>query len=965
MREKRIAAVLMSVFMILSLLPSTVFAAGGAALDGKLKIKGTAAVGSTLSADFTEVKPEGLDEDSVSYVWARVTEDMDGETEKSEELGREKTYTVVQEDLGAEISLTISGMEDKGFSGTLKAVTDKVITAEEAALLAEQETDASSDSQTETGTVTEEPVQEVPEDTPSEDDTWEETGTENGQEILYPAEDPGIYEEYTEYGEGEEAGSEAVGTIPAASEDGTWTEESQTGVTEESAQGAGPDENGNDQELSYQAEAEADDGSGTVDFGAVISGAEDSVESRCVTVTNTGTGTLHFSGISPEHFAVQDITEPLEPGESISLWVVPRAGVEPGTYEDVITYSSEEGAQVSYTAKMTVEEAETTEDIQEQPQEDQEETGGEQDTPQDEAAALVTDTESLTFENGEARKVTVTNNSDGDITIQVSVTAGTVTVTPSDPVTLTAGASCEYQVVPVETGLEPGKEYDDTVIFADTDGKGYTVSVPVKIVTEEEEPAVSSIASDREGTDFGTALEGYTETPEAQTVILTNSGTADAEIIYYVNDKDEAQYFDVSLSDSIIARDGGTVSFTIRPKTGLPAGVYEEYFTVQDKVSGTEIPIRAGFTVEAASHSLTVSPASLDFASVKEGYGEIEAQQFTVTNSGNTAETLVQPSGTNFEVSSADAQALTLQPGDSVSFTVRPKSGLGVNSYQETISIASANAGTALQVSFQVVKATVTVTEIINPSAVTGLANGTPKNKESLKLPSTVVIRTAGGNMKASVVWDIENCSYDPSSVEAQNFRIRGAVTLPDGVDNNNNLTLAAYVQVSVNAYSPRKASADDNRITGIEYNGNYTTQSRISFTAIGAGMDNTSPRKGDTRYVPLHWKVINTNTWTGSPYTATFGLAQSGDYTLKVNFRLQQYNGSSWTDTDQYDTKQVPFSISKANVTAPGLDLTPAANRRNAVKTGDSTPIVSFVVILVAAVAVIGGILVYRTKKK
>ena len=73
--------------------------------------------------------------------------------------------------------------------------------------------------------------------------------------------------------------------------------------------------------------------------------------------------------------------------------------------------------------------------------------------------------------------------------------------------------------------------------------------------------------------------------------------------------------------------------------------------------------------------------------------------------------------------------------------------------------------------------------------------------------------------MKASVVWDIENCSYDPSSCRGTEFRIRGAVTLPDGVDNNNNLTLAAYVQVSVNAHSPRKASADDNRITGIEYN--------------------------------------------------------------------------------------------------------------------------------------------------
>ncbi|HJB15344.1 MAG TPA: LPXTG cell wall anchor domain-containing protein [Candidatus Blautia excrementipullorum] len=219
--------------------------------------------------------------------------------------------------------------------------------------------------------------------------------------------------------------------------------------------------------------------------------------------------------------------------------------------------------------------------------------------------------------------------------------------------------------------------------------------------------------------------------------------------------------------------------------------------------------------------------------------------------------------------------------------------------------------------------------------------------------------------MKASVVWDVENCSYDVSSTEAQNFRIRGAVSLPDGVDNNNQLTLAAYIQVSVNAYSPKKVSAEDNYISGIEYNGVYTTQSRISFTAVGAGMDNTAPRKGDTRYIPRNWTVINTNTWTAAPYTASFGMAQSGDYTLKVVFKLQQYNGNSWTDADGSDIKQVPFRISKAKVTAPGLDLTPAANRRNAVKTGDSTPILPFVIILVAAVVVIGGILVYRRRKK
>ena len=129
-------------------------------------------------------------------------------------------------------------------------------------------------------------------------------------------------------------------------------------------------------------------------------------------------------------------------------------------------------------------------------------------------------------------------------------------------------------------------------------------------------------------------------------------------------------------------------------------------------------------------------------------------------------------------------------------------------------------------------------------------------------------------------------------------------MTLPDGVDNDNKVELAAYVKVNVEAYAPKKASADANKITGIEHNGVYTTQSKISFTAVGAGMDNSSPKKGDIRYIPLNWTVINTNTWDKAPYTACFGLAKSGDYTLKVVFQQQQYNGESWKNTDAQDPK-------------------------------------------------------------
>ena len=59
------------VFMVLSLLPSAVFAAAVSTLEGQVKINGNATPGTTLSADLNGVKPEGISEDSVSYVWSR------------------------------------------------------------------------------------------------------------------------------------------------------------------------------------------------------------------------------------------------------------------------------------------------------------------------------------------------------------------------------------------------------------------------------------------------------------------------------------------------------------------------------------------------------------------------------------------------------------------------------------------------------------------------------------------------------------------------------------------------------------------------------------------------------------------------------------------------------------------------------------------------------------------------------
>ena len=1013
MRKERILAVIMSVLLALSMIPATVFAAEIPALDGKLKIQGTAAEGRTLSAEFKEVKPEGVTEEDVVYLWERKTVE-DEETEKAgekpelKELGKDKTYTVTQDDIGSKIVLTVTGKEENGYTGSLKVVSDTVIdaqtaadqeakAAEEKAAAADtaeqhaaQETENEQSQNTDAAADTEETTQTgVSEDT---DTTYQEDSTQAGTENI-----EGIPAATTdeEKQQSESAGSESVDGIPEATEDGTY------GQTNDAADTADSQEN-NDTGKTETPTADAsivigDGNSEVVDFGTVISGQEDSIQAQYVTVTNTGNTTLNFTDISPEHFMVQDISDPMEQNSSQQLWIVPRAGIAAGEYDDTITYTSEEGVEVSFEAKMTVEAAkddaqngngqddqktdtgntsdptaddqnkgdETPADSTTDPSNDANTSdGGNNGSTTTEVTLAVDDTvaeSGLTFKSTESQQITVKNNSAQAVTVAASSTgaAPAVTIDPSEQ-EIPAGESATFTVTPAKN-LATDTPYPDNILFADKNNSDNKIIVPVNVTIPA--PAKSNVTADKLVAEFGPLVVGYTELPAAETITLKNEGDADADLSEAVSSAGTAQgqYFDITWQAQTV-KSGDSVLFTIQPKMNLTANATET-FTITDNTTGNTIPITATVTVNPASHSLDISKTTLDFATAKKGYGEIAPREFTVTNNGNVTETLEQPALTNFTVSVNPAQ-LTLAPGATAVYTVQPKTGLDVGAYSENLKISS-SLNKSITVNLQVVKGNAVLTKIQQPAAVTGLANGTKKDASSLKLPSTVVVETTEGSMKAAVSWNVKEASYKQSSTDAQKFTISGTVTLPSGVDNDNKISLATSVEVSVNAYSAKVASAENNKITGIDVNGVYTTQTKISFTAVGAGMDNNSPKKGDTRYVPQSWTVINTNVWNAAPYTASFGLAQSGDYTLKVAFAQQQYDGSSWKATGTMDTRQVSFSIAKAKVTAPGTNLTPAANRKSSVKTGDNTPILPFVCILIIAAGAIGGVVFYKKKNK
>lgn len=908
MERRRFLAIVMTVMMVISLIPSMVFAAAPSGeLGGKLKVKGLAAVGATVSADYSKVTPEGVTDEDFTFSWSRQT----GEKELTQ-IGTEKTYTITQEDLGYKLELDITPIDGSGLTGTLTAKTLEVAaTEDEAKALTEQNPDETEKAQLAETTDEAENNQDSENQTTDETQTDENQNVENSQNDEVQETEGQLDETQTAY---DNESAQQTDDSQENASDQTYNETDSTEGTDDSQmkiyteEQLQVDENGNvqtdktdenaedtagkDSKEAYEAVASVEDSEDPVcDFGTAQSDLGD-VEAQYVQITNIGSETLNFQEISPEHFMVADITEPLAAGESVNVWVQPREGLEAGDYDDVITYETEEGTEVSFEAKITIEgESSDADDEDLEPVEDPKEEPAE--TPDDsktsddntdaslEAQSLDINTGTLNFSDveenytqaNETLSVTVTNTGDSAVTLRIpqSEYFNVLNEDGSEAASgtqLAKGESIMFMVQP-KTGLTKG-DYSDTLVFGSNEESEVTAQVTAEISVKEAQQQITEIQAAPDSVNYDDLKEGY-DTPDSTTVTLTNTGNTTVSLVQPVG-----EYFNIGELSASELNPGDTAEFTVTPVTGLTAGDYMDSIQImQTNADGQEevlTTVNALITVSEVEkiYKLSVNPTELDFGKTKAGYGEApEAQKVTVTNEGNTNVTLNTPSAKNFKIGKFSATELA--PGESATFKIRPKEGLKAGSYTEAIAV-------------------------------------------------------------------------------------------------NTDQNVSAKVNVKFTVKTVRKAKiADpaDNKITGISSEG-YTTQSKITFTAVGAGMDNESPGKGDVRYVPYNWKVINTNSWSSAPYTAAFGITKAGTYTLTVVFDRQMYNGKEWENTGEQDTKQVNFNITQAQtVTATPTPQPNGATAKSAVKTGDTTNIAPFVIILVIAAGCIVGVVVYKKKKK
>lgn len=121
------------------------------------------------------------------------------------------------------------------------------------------------------------------------------------------------------------------------------------------------------------------------------------------------------------------------------------------------------------------------------------------------------------------------------------------------------------------------------------------VSQPLKIEIPAYIAPVYDISADTQSLDFGTVTEGY-EAPAEQTVTITNAGNQPQTLTQPAS----TSSFEVGTLSKEELPVGETVTFTVRPKAGLPVGSYSENIVVSG-LGNTTVSVTANFTVKQFS----------------------------------------------------------------------------------------------------------------------------------------------------------------------------------------------------------------------------------------------------------------------------------------------------------------------------------------------------------------------------
>ena len=119
----------------------------------------------------------------------------------------------------------------------------------------------------------------------------------------------------------------------------------------------------------------------------------------------------------------------------------------------------------------------------------------------------------------------------------------------------------------------------------------------------------------------------------------------------------------------------------------------------------------------------------------------------------------------------------------------------------------------------------------------------------------------------------------------------------------------------------PKVPSVSESKVTGLETALEFYPGQFYPFTVVGAGSDNTSPIKGDVKWVPLYWST-SSNPSDSDKHTSwkigveTGGITQAATFNMYVFYQRYEHNGTNWVATDTISSVKYPFYSAAITIT-------------------------------------------------
>lgn len=277
--------------------------------------------------------------------------------------------------------------------------------------------------------------------------------------------------------------------------------------------------------------------------------------------------------------------------------------------------------------------------------------------------------------------------------------------------------------------------------------------------TAEEAPTFTVTATNASGSDskeYTIQIAAKSDTTPPMLTAGTVNRTSDTDAtVTFTSDEAGTYFYEVVNSGEGAPTDitSGTIytltsDTNIITLTNLTAGAKDIYIVAKDAAENQSATLEIEIpTYVEPVYSISADTTALDFGSAYTSYTQPAAQTVTITNNGNQQVTVTLPTANDFIITAGTGftnGSASIEPSGTATFTVQPKAGLAVDTYNETITVTGAGGATVT------ITANFTVKQY---SSGGGTPTKTPSQQatdkiESAKEGSTVEITLRSGQTK-------------------------------------------------------------------------------------------------------------------------------------------------------------------------------------------------------------------------